>query len=322
MSLSAQEFAFVSSLVRREAAIVLEPGKEYLVEARLLSLAREAGAATVAEFVARAQQRPSSETNARIVDAMTTNETSWFRDREPFTALSDLVLPAVLPQRSNRVLRVWSAACSSGQEPYTIAMTLQDALPAGWTFEITATDLSAEMIARAEEGRFSQLEMNRGLPATHLVRHFERAGTGWQVSADLRRRITFKRLNLAAALPPMQPFDVVFLRNVLIYFDVETKRTVLGRIRAMMRPDSWLFLGSAETTLGIRDDFERVPAGRTSAYRLRAPGAPGAPARPLIPAPASAPTVPARAASPSVPPRPGGHIPAQAGSRFQGVSRP
>jgi chemotaxis protein methyltransferase CheR len=296
MTLSAPEFEFVSALVRREAAIVLEVGKEYLVEARLLPLAREAGLATVSEFITSAQRGPAA-MHARIVDAMTTNETSWYRDREPFTALIDVVLPTILPQRANRTLRVWSAACSSGQEPYTIAMELQEKLPAGWNFEIMATDISDEMLARAESGVFSQLEMNRGMPAPQLVKHFERAGTGWRISSALRSRITFRKLNLAVPLPALPPFDVIFLRNVLIYFDLETKRSILGRIRGAMRPDSWLFLGSAETTMGVRDDFERVSSGRTSMYKQRTVVKPSVrtPA-PAVTAPASAiPTQPGRA---------------------------
>lgn len=270
MTLTAQEFAFISGLVRRDAAIVLETGKEYLVEARLLPLARQSGLPTVSEFVNRAQQRPEPEVYRKIVDALTTNETSWFRDGEPFTALTHTILPDLMPSRANnRSLRIWSAACSSGQEPYSISMVLQEAIPAGWTYEILATDISTEMLARAESGTFSQLEVNRGLPASMLVRHFERDGANWRVAPSLQKPITFKRLNLAAPLPPMQPFDVVFLRNVLIYFDVDTKRSVLQRVTSLMRPDGWLFLGSAETTIGIDDRFERVSAGRTSAYRLR-----------------------------------------------------
>jgi len=220
--------------------------------------------------VNRAQLRPEPETYRKIVDALTTNETSWFRDGEPFKALTGTILPELMPNRSaNRHLRIWSAACSSGQEPYSISMALGEQMPAGWTYEIVATDISTEMLDRAQAGLFSQLEVNRGLPAAMLVRHFERDGANWRVSPALQKPITFKRLNLAAPLPPMPHFDVVFLRNVLIYFDVETKRAVLNRVSNLLRPDGWLFLGSAETTIGIDDRFERVPAGRTSAYRLR-----------------------------------------------------
>ena len=270
MTLTAHEFAFISQLVRRDAAIVLDPGKEYLVEARLLPLARQVGAASVAEFVNRVQQRPEGDLHARIVDALTTNETSFFRDGEPFTALVDNVLPELIEKRAaSRHLKIWSAACSSGQEPYTLAMVLQETLPQGWSFDILATDISTEMLGRAQQGLYSQLEVNRGLPVQVLVKHFERDGANWRVSDSLRRRVTFRRMNLAAPFPPVGPFDIVFLRNVLIYFDVDTKRTVLQRVGANMQPDGWLFLGSAETTIGIDDRLERVVAGRTSAYRLR-----------------------------------------------------
>lgn len=270
MTLTAQEFAFISGLVRRDAAIVLEAGKEYLVEARLLPLARQSGLPSVSEFVARAQQRPEPEVHRKIVDALTTNETSFFRDGEPFKQLVDTVLPDLLVRRATtRSIKVWSAASSSGQEPYTIAMVLQDNLPPGWSFDIIGTDISTEMLTRAEAGQYTQLEVNRGLPAPLLVKHFERNGAHWQVASALRKNVSFRRLNLAAPFPSMGPFDIVFIRNVLIYFDVQTKRTVLQRVAGTLRPDGWLFLGSAETTIGIDDRFERVVAGRTSAYKLR-----------------------------------------------------
>jgi chemotaxis protein methyltransferase CheR len=179
------------------------------------------------------------------------------------------VLPSLLAARGPAErLQIWSAACSSGQEPYTIAMLLEDALPhAASRVSITATDLSRGMVERTRAGKFSQLEVNRGLPAAMLVRHFARAGAEWQVSPSLRRMVTASECNLAAPLPRMGPFDVVYLRNVLIYFDLPTKQAILRRVRALMRPDGWLFLGAAETTLGVDDSWERVVLGRSSAYR-------------------------------------------------------
>ena len=272
MTLSPSDFAYVAGLVRRESAIVLTPGKEYLVEARLLPVARQAGVASVAEFLGILQRRPDQNAHRSVVDALTTNETSWFRDREPFTALTDVVLPELVTSRiSTRSLRVWSAACSSGQEPYSLAMTLQQFLPAGWRYQITGTDISTEMIKRASAGEFSQVEVNRGLPVQLLVHHFARSGTGWRVSSALRENVTFQQMNLAAPLPSMAPFDVIFLRNILIYFDVETKRTVLRNVGRLLRPDGYLFLGAAETTIGVDDSFERVAIGKTSAYRPRVP---------------------------------------------------
>ena len=269
MTLTATGFDWVRALVHKESAIVLQPGKEYLVEARLLPIARQLGLADVGEFVDSVRTRPTADHTRRIVEALTTNETSWFRDGDPFSALTSTVLPSLLAKRNaSERLQIWSAACSSGQEPYTIAMLLEDALPnASSRVSITATDLSREMVERTRAGRFSQLEVNRGLPAPMLVRHFTRAGSEWEVAPALRRMVTTSECNLAAPLPRIGPFDVVYLRNVLIYFDLPTKRSILSNVRTLMRPDGWLFLGAAETTLGVDDSWERVVIGRTSAYR-------------------------------------------------------
>jgi chemotaxis protein methyltransferase CheR len=270
MTLSQAEFAYVSQLVRKEASIVLAPGKEYLVEARLIPVARAVGAANVTEFLAELQRRPDPAKQRKIIDALTTNETSWFRDREPFSALTDVVLPELVKSRASaRKVRLWSAASSSGQEAFSLAITLQEHLPPGWNYEIMGTDISTEMVKRAETAEYSQVEVNRGLPAAQLVQYFERAGAHWRVTPALRRNVSFRLMNLTAPLPAMQPFDVIFLRNVLIYFDVAVKRTVLQNVARLLRPDGWLFLGAAETTIGIDDNYERVAAGRTSAYRVR-----------------------------------------------------
>jgi chemotaxis protein methyltransferase CheR len=270
MTLSQTEFQFVSQLVRREAAIVLAPGKEYLVEARLIPVARAVGSPGVTEFLAELQRRPNPDNQRRVIDALTTNETSWFRDREPFAALTDVVLPELVKARaSSRKVRLWSAASSSGQEAYSLAITLQEHLPPGWNYEIMGTDISTAMVKRAEAAEYSQVEVNRGLPASQLVQYFERAGAHWRITPQLRRNVSFRLMNLTTPLPAMQPFDVIFLRNVLIYFDVAVKRTVLQNVARLLRPDGWLFLGAAETTIGIDDNYERVAAGRTSAYRVR-----------------------------------------------------
>jgi chemotaxis protein methyltransferase CheR len=269
VTLTATGFDWVRQLVHRESAIVLQPGKEYLVEARLLPIARSLGLAGAGELVDQVRARPDLTSTKRIVEALTTNETSWFRDADPFSGLTTTVLPALRAARGPaEPLRIWSAACSSGQEAYTVAMVLTDAFPdLASRVEITATDLSEEMVARTRAGRYSQLEVNRGLPAPLLVRHFTRAGNEWEVSPALRRMVTARTCNLAAPLPPLGPFDVVYLRNVLIYFDLPTKRAILGRVRQLLRPDGWLFLGAAETTLGVDDAWGRVVVGRSSAYR-------------------------------------------------------
>jgi len=270
VALTATAFDWVCTLVRKESAIVLEAGKEYLVESRLVPLARAAGHPDVDAYVADLSKRRTPAAMKLVVEALTTNETSWFRDSDPFTALRQSVFPALAKTRANRTLRIWAGACSSGQEPYSIIMTALDTPElAGWKIELVATDLSEEMLTRSRKGEYSQLEVNRGLPATTLVRHFERAGLNWRINQSIRDRVEFRQLNLTRPFPPMGRFDVVFLRNVLIYFDLPTKRDVLKRVRQVMAPDGHLFLGAAEMTMGVDEAWERVPAGRSSVYRIR-----------------------------------------------------
>lgn len=259
----------MADLVRRESAIVLAAGKEYLVEARLQPLARAAGLPDTNAYV-RAAQGPTKVSERRIiVEALTTNETSWFRDATVFNSFRDVMLPKLTESKPvQQPIRIWSAAASTGQEAYSLAMLLSEHLGAGRRYEILGTDLARNVLEQARQGRYSQMEINRGLPARYMVQYFQRAGTGWQISPELQRNIQFRELNLAAPFPPGLPtFDLVFLRNVLIYFDAATKQAVLRRIRNVMAPGGWLILGTAETTRGIDDGFELVRMGGLSAYR-------------------------------------------------------
>lgn len=268
------DFDLFARIVAQDSAIVLERGKEYLVSARLTPVAARAGLPDLAALADRLRTRPSDPVRANVVEAMTTNETSFFRDLHPFDALAQHVIPAVTSEsRPDRTLNVWAAACSSGQEPYSIAMTALEAMPPGWQTRITATDLSPAMVERTRAGRFTQLEVGRGLSAHRLVTHFQRVGTEWEASPALRSMILARTLNLAAPLPLMPRFDVVFLRNVLIYFDVPTKAAVLAAVRGVLRPGGHLFLGAAETTLGLDAGFQRVALGRAMAYQLTTRGA-------------------------------------------------
>jgi len=270
MSIAPESFAYVRDLVRRESAIVLDTGKEYLVESRLTPLARAAGVADVNTYVSTLQRSFDPVKQRHVVEALTTNETSWFRDSAPFVTLRTDVLPALAAARPGRSLRIWCGACSSGQEPYSVAMTaMETPALAGWKLDIVATDLNEEMVARARSGRYSQLEVNRGMPATSLVKHFTRDGTFWRIAPAIASSVTFRQLNLVRPFPPMGRFDVVFLRNVLIYFDLPTKRDILRRVRQVLAPDGYLFLGAAEMTMGVDDQWERVPAGRSSVYQIR-----------------------------------------------------
>ncbi|MGV8967668.1 MAG: CheR family methyltransferase [Cellulomonas sp.] len=270
MTLATETFTFVADLVRKRSAIQLEPGKEYLVESRLLPLARHAGLSGVDEYVRGLRAIPRPIEYEKVVEALTTNETSWFRDASPFKALTDHVVPELIRERPIlRNLKLWSAACSTGQEAYSIIMALRDSAP-NLGVQITATDLSEQVLARARAGRYSQLEINRGLPAKMLVEHFTRVGIEWELSQQIRRSVTFSRHNLLHAPPAGGPFDIVFLRNVLIYFDLATKQEVLRRVQSVVRPGGYLLLGGAETTIGVDDAWERVPVGRSSVYRLNA----------------------------------------------------
>jgi chemotaxis protein methyltransferase CheR len=271
MPISTSEFNFVRELVRQRSAIVLEPGKEYLVESRLTAVARVEGFASLEQLLGELRSQPANGLHARVVEAMTTNETSFFRDIHPFDSLRQSVLPDLIQRRAaERQLVVWSAACSTGQEPYSIAMLIRENFPAlaGWSVRILATDLSTEVLARARLGRFTQLEMNRGLPARYLVKYFTKSGSDWQIQDDIRAMVQFREMNLAERWPPIPTPDIVFIRNVLIYFDVATKREILAKMRKVMRPDGFLFLGGAETTINLDDSFERVSLGKATCYRL------------------------------------------------------
>lgn len=272
MSLSETDFDYVRTLVKERSAIVLEPSKTYLVDSRLTPIVRKMNLGSISDLVARMRSERFGEVHRSVIEAMTTNETSFFRDVHPFEAFRIKIVPELMAARaSERALTIWCGACSSGQEPYTIAMLLRDSFPelGNWRVQILATDLSTEILDRAKRGVFSQLEVNRGLPAAMLVRHFTRQGLEWQVSESLRNMITFRELNLIEAWPGMPRVDVVFMRNVLIYFDIQTKKAILAKVRQLMRPDGYLFLGGAETTMNLDDAFERVQLEKTGCYRLR-----------------------------------------------------
>ncbi|HUY88139.1 MAG TPA: protein-glutamate O-methyltransferase CheR [Pirellulales bacterium] len=274
LELTSADFDFIRNLVRDRAAIVLEQEKHYLIETRLQMLAKTDGFPTVSHLMAEVRSgKPNVHT--RVVEAMTTNETSFFRDLEPFEALRKLVLPELMSRREQqRKLRFWCAASSTGQEPYSIAMLLRDHQPSlkDWQVQIQASDLANPVLDRARRAAFSQLEVNRGLPAILLCKYFLKQGTEWLLKDEIRSMVEFFQMNLIAPWPVLPAMDVIFLRNVLIYFDVATKQQILARVRKTLRPDGFLFLGGAETTMNLDDSFERVAYARSGCYRLR-PGA-------------------------------------------------
>ena len=290
MHLSTEESGFLRDLVHRESAIVLESGKEYLLATRLVSVMRSREITSFGQLVTEIRRTPHGPLVTAVVEAMTTNETSFFRDRHPWTTLRTDLLPALVERRSSlRSLTFLCAACSSGQEPYSLAMIIREHFPlvaANWRVRILANDLSTEMVERTKAGRFSQIEIGRGLPAPLMAKYFTRAGIHWQARDDLRSMIEVAPGNLAerSAWQQLPEIDGIFLRNVMIYFSRETKTSILRDAGSRLRPDGFLMLGSSETTLGIDHTFAREQLDKTVFYRpAGAPtsvaGRPGSPSR-------------------------------------------
>lgn len=255
------DFKFVCRFVRDRSAVALESGKEYLVEARLGPLADELQFASVGALIAALRGARNEALSTRVVEAMVTTETLFFRDVTPFEALRTSVLPNLIERRrAARELSVWSAACSTGQEPYSFVLLLRQHFPelANWKVNVLATDLSGQVLAQAREGRYNQTEVNRGLSAALLSHHFKQTGITWQLRDDVRRAVEFQELNLARPWPALPKMDLVFLRNVMIYFDPETKKAILNRVARVLRPDGYLLLGSTETVLTLDSQFARA----------------------------------------------------------------
>jgi chemotaxis protein methyltransferase CheR len=272
MTLSQASFDFIRTLLRERSAHSLEDDKAYLVETRLLSLARQHGFRSVEELLRHVQGRRKEALLEEIVEAMTINETTFFRDEGVFGALRQSVLPELVRQRAHlRCLNVWSACCSSGQEPFSIAMLLRHHFPllAGWTIRLLASDLSREMLKRARHGVYTELEISRGLPAELRDRYFHQRQDGWHIREELRRMVEFRRINLSGPWPELPPLDLVLLRNVLIYFDTPAKQQILDKVRCVLQPDGYLVLGGAESTYNLDDRFVPVSIDNVSFFRLR-----------------------------------------------------
>ncbi len=259
-----RDYEFLRELLRERSGLDLSSDKRYLVESRLIPLARRVGLSGIAELVAKIKTGAEALTS-EVVEAMTTNETFFFRDKIPFDHLRETVLPALLKARaSRRTLRIWCAASSTGQEPYSVAMCLKEsaAALAGWRVEILATDLSQGVLEKARAGIFSQFEVQRGLPIQKLVRHFTQVGELWQINADIRAMVQHRQLNLLQDFSHLGTFDVIFCRNVLIYFDPDIKVGIFDRLAKSLDSDGVLVLGAAESVVGISDAFRPHPEKR------------------------------------------------------------
>lgn len=270
--MTGDDFDLLCRLLKERSGLVVTRDKAYLLESRLLPVARKRTMKSLDELIAALRGRPEGELVRDVVEAMTTNESFFFRDIKPFDQFRSFVLPQLLKTRAARKsIRIWSAACSSGQEPYSLAMILAEEkakLP-NWTVEIIASDLSTEILEKAQAGAYSQFEVQRGLPIQLLVRYFKQQGDRWQIDPAIRSMVKFRCLNLLDDFTPMGQFDVIFCRNVLIYFDQETKANIFGRLARLLEPDGYLLLGAAETVVGLTDAFKPYPE-RRGLYRSSA----------------------------------------------------
>lgn len=270
--LAAEDFDYVRQLLKVASALTLDPGKEYLVQSRLDPLARQEGFSCLAAMLKSLRTGPSRELHRKVVEAMTNNETLFFRDPRVFQMIASSLLPAISAQRTaERSFNIWCAACSSGQEPYSVAMVLRENMPdlEGWNVRIIASDISREILARAMVGRYSQVEVNRGLPARHLVKYFRQHGSAWEVTTDIRRMVEFREINLIQPWPRLPLMHLVLMRNVLIYMEIPTKKMILESVRNILDPRGFLILGAAESTANLDDGFEPFSCEGIVSFRRR-----------------------------------------------------
>ena len=253
-----QDFDYLRQMLRQRSGLVLSAEKQYLAESRLLPLARKHGLASLTELVARLRAATIAPLDVEVVEAMTTNESFFFRDKVPFEHFRAVIMPALIAAREKeKRIRIWCTACACGQEPYSLAMSLKEfgRELAGWRVEIIATDISNDVLEKAKTGIYSQFEVQRGLPIQNLVKFFAQVGEAWQIAPEIRAMVQFRPLNLLHDFSGLGSFDLVFCRNVLIYFDQDTKISVLNRIARQMPADGFLILGAAETVVGLTDAF-------------------------------------------------------------------
>jgi chemotaxis protein methyltransferase CheR len=259
------DFDIYRDLLKEKSGLSLGQDKSYLLESRLGPVAKKWGFDSLDSMTLKLRGVPDKAMINDIVEAMTTNETSFFRDTRPFDMFRDVVIPYMKNARTSRKkLRIWCAAASSGQEPYTLAILLKEAaaqLP-GWSFEIIGTDISNDILALAREGVYSQFEVQRGMPIMLLMKYFTQNGDKWKINDDIRKMVKYEYFNLLDPMTKFGKFDIIFCRNVLIYFDEKTKGKVLENMARQIEDDGFLFLGGAETVLGITDAFKPVPDKR------------------------------------------------------------
>lgn len=259
-----EDIEHLSAMLKTRSGLILGSDKTYLIESRLAPVARREGFSSVAALLTALRTKRDEKLMAMVTDAMTTNETFFFRDKVPFDQFKSDVLPALAKTRLNGEIKIWCAACSTGQEPYSLAMLMEESRAQfpRVNLDILATDISDRCLEKAQSGLYTQFEVQRGLPITMMVKNFEKVDEMWRISPKMRQSIRFKKLNLLDDLRGMGRMDVIYCRNVLIYFDLETKKKVLEQMAQLLPDDGYLFLGAAETVLGITDAFKPMPGMR------------------------------------------------------------
>jgi chemotaxis protein methyltransferase CheR len=265
-----ENYRFLQEHVYSQSGIVLEGDKHYLFESRLSPIVRQLGLASINDLCALLRATREIEVGRQVVEAMTTNETYFFRDPGHYDAIRSVLLPKLKEDRRDyKRLRFWSAAASTGQEAYSLAMLLLQEALSEWNIQILGTDFSARVVERARSGKYQQIEVNRGLPAALLVKHFRRSGVDWQLSEPVRRMASFETIDLRQSMRALGPFDLVFCRNVMIYFDAETKKSILKELHGTLFRGGWLMLGGAETAFGVEELFDRETVGTAIVYVAR-----------------------------------------------------
>ena len=278
-----QDFEFIQTMVKQTSGLILSDDKSYLVESRLGPIVKNAGLDSLTALVEELKKSQNENLRLQVTEAMTTNESFFFRDKTPFNHFKEIMVPYLLEERAaKRSFRIWSAASSTGQEPYSLAIMIEEMseLLSSWRIEIVGTDISSEVLEKAKSGLYSQFEVQRGLAANLLVKYFKQVGSLWQINSDVRSRVQYRPYNLLDSFVPLGTFDIVFCRNVLIYFDQETKADVLNRIAGQVADDGFLVLGAAETVVGLSNAFVPVSskaglfrkAGAEASGRHRASG--------------------------------------------------
>jgi chemotaxis protein methyltransferase CheR len=265
-----KNYKFLQEHVYSHAGIVLEGDKHYLFESRLAPIVRQLGLESIDDLCVLIQSARQPEVGHQVVEAMTTNETYFFRDPSHYDAIRTVLLPRLIEDRGDtKKLRFWSAASSTGQEAYSLAMLLIEAGLGGWNVQILGTDFSAQVVERAQSGKYQQIEVNRGLPATLLIKYLRRSGTDWYLNDQVRRMVNFETIDLRRSMQALGPFDLVFCRNVMIYFDAKTKMNILKELHGTLFRGGWLLLGGAETAFGVDEYFKKLTVGNATVYIAR-----------------------------------------------------